>query len=99
MKQYSHEIDENRDAFEIGIWENEGGAPDRDCVKADRPRTGYQIFTGVPPRSGRRNFIGLSRSDATDSMRAHLGNSGRRNKRLRLDPPTMDILEIGKIRT
>jgi hypothetical protein len=30
MNDNNHKCRENRDAVKIGIWENEGGSPDRD---------------------------------------------------------------------
>ena len=37
-------------------------------IEADRSWTVYHVFTGVPAHAEDRSMIGLSRSDATESM-------------------------------
>lgn len=74
MNACSDDIAPGRHSLAIGVWENEGGAPD--CadgqygrrIEADRTWTVYHVFTGVPARADGQAMIGLSRSKATDGM-------------------------------
>jgi hypothetical protein len=67
---------ENRDAVDISIWENEGGALDR-CdmnhhygrrVEPDGSWTIYHVFTGAPAELQGWSMAGLSKIDATSRM-------------------------------
>ena len=65
-----------RNALAIGVWENEGGAPERVSldeqygrrVESDRSWTVYHVFTGVPAHADGQIMTGLSRSDASNGM-------------------------------
>lgn len=90
MNIRSNEVHENRDAIEIGVWENEGGAPRRDNmdnqygrrIETDRSWTVYHVFTGVPADAGGRTMIGLGRAAATDGMISlNSSNVARRKER------------------
>ncbi|WP_328600487.1 hypothetical protein [Mesorhizobium xinjiangense] len=82
-----------RNVRAIGIWENEGGAPGRDCldeqyarrIEADRCWTVYHVFTGVPAQVDGQTTTGLSRLEATDRMFSlnRRGNDGRHTTRAR----------------
>jgi hypothetical protein len=106
MNAHSNELDENRDAAQIGVWENEGGSPSRDNmdhhygrrIEANRSWTVYHVFTGVPASVGGRAMTGLDRSNATGAMMSlNLRNAGRRKQRIRLNAPKLDMLEIDAI--
>ena len=73
MNDTNHKCRENRDAVDISIWENEGGALDR-CdmnhhygrrIEPDGSWTVYHVFTGAPADMGSRSMAGLSKTDAT----------------------------------
>ena len=76
MNDNNHKCRENRDAVDISIWENEGGALDR-CdmnhhygrrIEPDGSWTVYHVFTGAPADMGSRPMAGLSKTDATARM-------------------------------
>jgi hypothetical protein len=102
MNSHGDKLPDNRDAAEIGTWENEGGSVSRDSmdhhygrrVEADRSWTVYHVFTGVPADVGGRTMIGLGRAAATEGMMSlNLRNAGRRKERVRLNPPQLDARE------
>ncbi|RWM06932.1 MAG: hypothetical protein E5X80_08545 [Mesorhizobium sp.] len=71
--------------------ENAGGAQASDFrdhqygrrVEADRSRTVYHVFTGIPAHVNGASVIGLSRSEATKSMLSlNFCNSERRRERI-----------------
>lgn len=76
MKTSSTDIQRERDMAMIDVWENEGGAPGRNPaghqygrrIEADRSWTVYHVFTGIPASVDGNAMMGLSRSDATNSM-------------------------------
>jgi len=103
MNDNNHKCRENRDAVKIGIWENEGGSPDRDNmdhhygrrVEANRSWTVYHVFTGAPANIGGQTMAGLGRAAATDRMLSmNLRNASRRKERIRMDAPRLDAGEI-----
>ncbi|MEP9374274.1 hypothetical protein [Mesorhizobium sp. KR1-2] len=65
-----------RDAFDIAVWENEGGALAQHSiyhnygrrVEADGSWTIYHVFTGVPAVLEGRPMTGLERTEATATM-------------------------------
>jgi hypothetical protein len=97
MNERSDKVHEDRDALDIAIWENEGGASRGTHQYGRREETHrfWTLFTDRPKRMG----VDLNRSDAADRMiSVTTGNRARRNGRLSLDPPSMDVFEIRKIR-
>lgn len=79
--------------FDLGRWENEGGAPRGHSmdiqygrrIESDRSWTVYQVFTGIPARADGLVLTGMSRLDATRGMISlNLANVGRRKERTRL---------------
>lgn len=76
MHVNDRKTDRYRDAADIGVWENEGGALARHSiyhnygrrVEADGSWTIYHVFTGVPAVLDGRLMTGLGRSEATATM-------------------------------
>lgn len=64
------------DAFDIGVWENEGGSPGTGStnhhygrrVESNGSWTIYHVSTGEPADIGGRSMIGLGEADATATM-------------------------------
>jgi hypothetical protein len=92
-------IESARKAAALCAWENEGGAPDRECrnyqygrrVEADRTWTIYHVFTGVPAIAKGLTMTGLSRTDATSRMLfLNLGNAAHGGERKYLARPQAD---------
>ena len=105
MNVQCNETVREHDAVAIGIWENEGGAPDRNSmdhqygrrIEADRSWTVYHVFTGVPARANGQAMVGLSQSAATSGMLTlNVRNANRRKERLRLSSPRLSVFETLK---
>ena len=73
MNDNNDKCRENRDAVDISIWENEGGALDR-CdmnhhygrrIEPDGSWTIYHVFTGAPAELEGWSMAGLGETDAT----------------------------------
>lgn len=76
MNRYLEKVERQRHDDAIGVWDDEGGASARAPsdeqygrrIEADRSWTIYNVFTGVPASQEGQEFMGLSRSVATDGM-------------------------------
>jgi hypothetical protein len=76
MNDNKDKCHENRDAVDISVWENEGGALDRSNIshlygrriEPDGSWTIYHVFTGAPADVGSRPMAGLGETDATTTM-------------------------------
>ena len=88
MNDNNDECRENRGAFDINIWENEGGALDR-CdmnhhygrrIEPDGSWTIYHVFTGAPADMGSLPMAGLSKTDATARMIILNAHNAKRRK-------------------
>lgn len=95
MRVNNQELERSRNVVDIGVWENEGGAPDRNNmrdsmhhhygrrVEADGSWTIYHVFTGIPAAMESRPMIGLGKTDATATMiRLNARNAQRRRTAL-----------------
>ena len=79
---------ENRDAVDISVWENEGGALDRSNmnhhygrrIEPDGSWTIYHVFTGAPADMGSRPMTGLGETDATTTMIILNAHNAQRRK-------------------
>ena len=79
---------QNRDAVEISIWENEGGALDCSDMNHDYGRriepdgswTIFHVFTEAPADMGSRSMAGLSKTDATTRMIVLNAHNAKRRK-------------------
>jgi hypothetical protein len=90
MSSHHDETEFKRRALEIGVWENEGGAPSRDSmdhhygrrVETDGSWSVYHVYTGNPAEIGGRSMTGMSRTSATREMISlNHGNEERRRVR------------------
>ncbi len=76
MKNFGNDHGQRRQAAGSRVGEGAGVASGRDAaghqygrrIEAERFRTVYHVFTGVPADAEDRSMTGLSRSDATESM-------------------------------
>ena len=76
MKNHGNDHGQWRQAAATRVGEGASAASGRDAtghqygrrIEADRSWTVYHVFTGVPAFTEDRSMIGLSRSDATESM-------------------------------
>jgi hypothetical protein len=79
---------DSRDALDISVWENEGGALDRSNmhhhygrrIEPDGSWTVYHVFTGVPADMGSRPMAGLGETDATSTMIILNAHNAKRRK-------------------
>ncbi|PWJ78352.1 hypothetical protein C7441_11617 [Pseudaminobacter salicylatoxidans] len=76
MQPHNQRTTRGDHGFDIGAWENEGGALGRSIinhnygrrVEGDRSWTVYHVFSGVPAVVGGRLMTGLERGEATATM-------------------------------
>ncbi len=88
-----HDVDNDQDPIDIGVWENEGGALHRSSmhhhygrrIELNRSWTVYHVYTGVPADLGKRSTTGLNERTATSIMRSlNAKNATRRAAGIKL---------------
>jgi hypothetical protein len=88
MNDNNDKYHQTRDAVDVSVWENEGGASDRHDtnhhygrrIEPDGSWTIYHVFTGVPAEMGSRPMAGLDETDATTTMIILNAHNAKRRK-------------------
>ncbi len=97
-----HEFDDDQNIFDIGVWENEGGALHRFSMHHHYGRrierngswTVYHVYTGLAAELGKRATTGLNETTATRMMLSLNAHNVERRRAARIDrllvdsPPT-----------
>lgn len=92
MKVTKFASDRSRNASDISVWENEGGAMARGHrnhhygrrIEANKSWTVYHVFSGVPADFGSGSLIELSEKEATTMMISLNANNAERRRVIRL---------------
>ncbi len=78
MKDHVKELELQQRDLAVGVWENEGGAPQSHTlryqygkrIEGDRTWTVYHVFTGKPAYTDGGILTGLTRLEAIESIMA-----------------------------
>jgi hypothetical protein len=92
MKVIRFESNRSRNARDMSVWENEGGAvasghPNHHYgrrIEANKSWTVYHVFSGVPADFGRGSMIELSEKEATTMMISLNANNAERRRAIKL---------------